>query len=238
MKLDILAVAAHPDDIELACSGTLMHHLHLGKKVGILDLTQGELGTRGNASIRLKEAQNAAEILGISLRDNLGLDDGFFQNDKSHQLEIIKKIRQYQPEIVLCNALTDRHPDHGRAAELVSNACFYSGLVKIETIADGLIQNPWRPKTVYHYIQDYHQKPDFVLDISDFMDQKMDSIKAFKSQFYDPQSTEPNSPISSKEFLDFVIARAAEFGRQIGVKYAEGFTSKRYLGIKNLFDLI
>lgn len=238
MKLDILAIAAHPDDIELACSGTLIHHIQLGKKVGVLDLTQGELGTRGNASLRLKEAQKASEILGITLRDNLGFDDGFFQNDKNHQLEIIKKIRQYQPEIVLCNAVTDRHPDHGRAAELVSNACFYSGLVKIETILDSHIQMPWRPKAVYHYIQDKHQKPDFVFDISDYMDQKMESIKAFKSQFYDPQSTEPHSPISSKDFLDFVKARAAEFGRQIGVKYAEGFTSKRYLGIKNLFDLI
>ena len=238
MKLDILAIAAHPDDVELACSGTLLHHIKMGKKVGVLDLTQGELGTRGNATLRLQEAKKAATILGISVRDNLGFEDAFFEKNKANQLEIIKKIRQYKPEIILCNAIQDRHPDHARASSLVSEACFYAGLIKIETILDGESQGAWRPKAVYHYIQDRYSKPDFVIDITDYMDIKMESILSFSSQFYNPNSTEPESPISSREFLEFTKSRAAEFGRQIGVKYAEGFTVERLIGINNLFDLV
>ena len=237
MKLDILAIAAHPDDIELACSGTILHHINMGKKVGVLDLTQGELGTRGSSELRLQEAKKAAKIMGISMRENLGFDDGFFENNKTNQLEIIKKIRLYQPEIILCNAIQDRHPDHARASTLVSESCFYSGLIKLETIIDNKIQACWRPKAVYHYIQDRYSKPDFVIDITPYMDKKMESILAFESQFYNPNSKEPESPISSKEFLEFTKSRAAEFGRQIGVKYAEGFTVERLIGVKNLFDL-
>lgn len=237
MKLDILAIAAHPDDIELACSGTILHHINMGKKVGILDLTQGELGTRGSSVLRLQEAKKAAKIMGISVRENLGFDDGFFENNKSNQLEIIKKIRLYQPEIILCNAIQDRHPDHARASTLVSESCFYSGLIKLETILDNKMQASWRPKAVYHYVQDRYSKPDFVVDITSYMDKKMESILAFESQFYNPNSKEPESPISSKEFLEFTKSRAAEFGRQIGVKYAEGFTVERLIGVNNLFDL-
>ena len=237
MKLDILAIAAHPDDIELACSGTILHHINMGKKVGILDLTQGELGTRGSSVLRLQEAKKATKIMGISVRENLGFDDGFFENNKSNQLEIIKKIRLYQPEIILCNAIQDRHPDHARASTLVSESCFYSGLIKLETILDNKIQASWRPKAVYHYVQDRYSKPDFVVDITSYMDKKMESILAFESQFYNPNSKEPESPISSKEFLEFTKSRAAEFGRQIGVKYAEGFTVERLIGVNNLFDL-
>ncbi len=237
MKLDILAIAAHPDDIELACSGTILHHINMGKKVGILDLTQGELGTRGSSVLRLQEAKKAAKIMGISVRENLGFDDGFFENTKSNQLEIIKKIRLYQPEIILCNAIQDRHPDHARASTLVSESCFYSGLIKLETILDNKMQASWRPKAVYHYVQDRYSKPDFVVDITSYMDKKMESILAFESQFYNPNSKEPESPISSKEFLEFTKSRAAEFGRQIGVKYAEGFTVERLIGVNNLFDL-
>lgn len=237
MKLDILAIGAHPDDIELSCGGTILKHISLGKKCGILDLTQGELGTRGTAEIRIIEAANAAKILGVSVRDNLKMADGFFINDKQHQLEIIKKIRQYQPEIILCNAVHDRHPDHARAARLVSEACFYSGLIKVETEFNGNTQKAWRPKAVYHYIQDRQLKPDFAVDVTAFVDKKMEAIQAFKSQFYNPNSKEPESPISVKNFLDLQKAKMIVFGRDIGVDYAEGFTVERTIGVDNLFDI-
>lgn len=237
MKLDILAVGVHPDDVELSCSGTVLKHIALGKKVGILDLTCGELGTRGSGELRLIEAQEAAKILGVSVRDNLKMADGFFKNDQAHQLEIIKKIRQYQPEIVLCNAVSDRHPDHGRAAQLVSEACFYSGLRKVETTLDGVVQTAWRPKAVYHYIQDHQLKPDFVVDITPFMEKKMEAIKAFKSQFYDPNSKEPESPISVKNFFDVVKGKNAVFGRDAGFEFAEGFNVERSIGVTDLFQI-
>ncbi|OFY83078.1 MAG: bacillithiol biosynthesis deacetylase BshB1 [Bacteroidetes bacterium RIFCSPLOWO2_12_FULL_35_15] len=237
MKLDILAIGVHPDDVELSCSGTLLKHMALGKKCGILDLTQGELGTRGSAELRLKEAAKAAKIIGIEVRENLKMADGFFKNDKEHQLAIIKIIRKYQPEIILCNAVSDRHPDHSRAAQLISEACFYSGLIKVETKIKGAKQNSWRPKAVYHYIQDKQLKPDFVVDISEYIDKKMEAIQAFKSQFFDPDSKEPESPISVKNFLDVVKAKMTVFGRDAGFEFAEGFTVERTIGVNDLFDL-
>jgi bacillithiol biosynthesis deacetylase BshB1 len=237
MKLDILAIGVHPDDVELSCSGTLLKHIAMGKKCGILDLTCGELGTRGSGELRLTEAANAAKILGVSVRENLKMADGFFKNDKEHQLEIIKILREYQPEIILCNAVSDRHPDHARAAELVSEACFYSGLIKVSTSFQGKEQAAWRPKTVYHYIQDRQLKPDFVIDITPFIDKKMEAIKAFKSQFYDPNSKEPESPISVANFFDVVKGKMGVFGRDAGYDYAEGFTVERSMGVNNLFDL-
>lgn len=237
MKIDILAIGVHPDDVELSCSGTLMKHIRAGKKIGILDLTKGELGTRGNASLRAKEATAAAKILGVAFRDNLGVKDGFFQNDAAHQLKLIQKIRLYQPEIILCNAVSDRHPDHGRAAQLVSEACFYAGLIKVKTKHKGKEQLPHRPKAVYHYIQDRFIKPDFVVDVTPFIDKKMEAILAFSSQFYNPKSKEPVTPISTSDFIDFVKARMMNFGRDINVKYAEGFTVERTIGVNNIFDL-
>lgn len=237
MKLDILAIGAHPDDVELSCSGTLLKHIAMGKKCGVVDLTQGELGTRGSGPLRLEEAADAAKILGLSVRDNLGMADGFFVNDKEHQLAIIKKIRQYQPEILLCNAVSDRHPDHGRAAKLVYDACFYSGLRRIETDLDGAAQAAWRPKVIYHYIQDHHLKPDFVVDVTEFIEKKMEAIRAFKSQFYDPDSKEPESPISVKNFFDVVKGKMSVFGRDAGFDFAEGFNVERVIGVKDLFDL-
>jgi bacillithiol biosynthesis deacetylase BshB1 len=238
MKLDILAIGVHPDDVELSCAGTILKHIALGKKCGILDLTSGELGTRGSGELRLTEAANAAKILGVSVRDNLKMADGFFKNDKEHQLEIIKKIREYQPEIVLCNAVSDRHPDHGRAAALVSEACFYSGLIRIETKHKGVNQQSWRPKAVYHYIQDRQLKPDFVVDVSSFFEKKMEAIQAFKSQFYNPESNEPASAISVKNFLEVVKGKMAVFGRDAGFEYAEGFTVERTIGIDNIFNIL
>lgn len=238
MKLDILAIGVHPDDVELSCSGTILKHIALGKKCGIVDLTSGELGTRGSGELRLVEAANAAKILGVSVRDNLGMADGFFKNDKEHQLEIIKKIREYQPEIILCNAASDRHPDHGRASALVSEACFYSGLMRVETQLNSINQKAWRPKAVYHYIQDRQLKPDFVVDITAFVGKKMEAIQAFKSQFYNPDSTEPESPISMKNFFDVVKGKMTVFGRDAGFEYAEGFTVERTIGVENLFELI
>lgn len=238
MKLDILAIGVHPDDVELSCGGTLLKHIALGKTCGILDLTCGELGTRGSGELRLIEAQDSAQILGVSIRDNLKMADGFFKNDQEHQLQIIKKIREYQPEIIICNAITDRHPDHGRASQLVSEACFYSGLIRIETELNGMKQASWRPKHIYHYIQDRHLKPDFVVDVTPFFDKKMEAIKAFKSQFYNPNSTEPESPISMKNFFDFVKGRMCVLGRDAGFEYAEGFTAERVIGVNNLFDIV
>ncbi|MFY8180792.1 MAG: bacillithiol biosynthesis deacetylase BshB1 [Flavobacterium sp.] len=237
MKLDILAFGAHPDDVELGCSGTIAKEISLGKKVGIIDLTRGELGTRGSVEIRNSESAKASQILGVSVRENLDMRDGFFVNDEAHQLKIIEMIRKYQPEIVLCNAIDDRHIDHGKGSKLVSDACFLSGLRMIETEFNGEKQSAWRPKVVYHYIQWKNLEPDFVVDISDFMEVKMQSILAYGSQFYDPNSKEPESPISSKNFLDSVKYRAQDLGRITGVAYAEGYTVERYLTVNSLSDL-
>ncbi len=240
MKLDILAFGAHPDDAELGAGATIAKEIANGKKVGIIDLTRGELGTRGSAEIRDKEAAKAAEILGITVRENLEFADGFLINNKEHQLVIIQMIRKYRPEIVLCNAIEDRHIDHAKGSNLVSDACFLSGLIKIDTKLDGndVWQEPWRPKYVYHYIQWKNLEPDFVVDVSDFIAKKTEAILAYSSQFYDPKSDEPETPISSKNFIDSVNYRARDLGRYIGVEYAEGFTVERYVAVRNLSDLI
>jgi bacillithiol biosynthesis deacetylase BshB1 len=238
MKIDLLAFAAHPDDVELTCSGTLMRHKDLGYKIGIVDLTAGQLGTRGTAASRAEEAAEASKILGLDVRENLGMEDGFFVNDQAHQLKVIAAIRAYRPDVVFCNAVRDRHIDHGRGASLVSDSCFLSGLAKIETFRDGNKQEPWRPKTVYHYIQDRYIEPDFVVDISDYYERKMAGILAYKTQFYTGDSDLPQTPISSRDFLDFLEGRARDFGRSIGVKFAEGFTVERTPGVKDVFDLL
>ena len=239
MKLNILAFAAHPDDIELSCAGTLAKHAEMGENVGIIDLTEGEMGTRGTPKKRLEEAAASADILGLKIRENLGFDDAFFKNDLPHQKEIVKKIRQYQPDIILANAVTDRHPDHARASELISESVFLAGLKKFETIDDnGNIQEAYRPNKVYHYIQSLPITPDFVVDVSDQWQKKMNSIKAFDSQFYKQDSNEPETYISSPRFMKMIEARAMEFGQIIGVDYAEGFTVERYLGVKDLNGLI
>jgi len=237
MKLDILAFGAHPDDVELGCGATIAKEISLGKKVGIIDLTQGELGTRGSVEIRYNEAAEAARILGIHARENLRFRDGFFVNDEQHQLEVIKMIRKYRPEIVLCNAIDDRHIDHGKGSKLVSDACFLSGLRRIETSIDGVEQEAWRPKLVYHYIQWKDIKPDFVVDVSDFMEQKLDAVMAYSSQFFDPNSNEPTSPIATKNFTESIEYRAKDLGRLIFVDYAEGFTVERYVAVNSLEDL-
>ncbi|WP_295181870.1 bacillithiol biosynthesis deacetylase BshB1 [uncultured Christiangramia sp.] len=238
MKLDILAIGAHPDDVELSCAGTIAKEISRGKKVGILDLTRGELGTRGTAEIRDQEAAAAAEVLGVEVRENLEFSDAFFTNNASHQMEIIKMIRKYQPEIVLCNAVDDRHIDHGKAAKLISDACFLSGLRKIETIMNGDSQNAWRPKHVFHYIQWKNLKPDFVVDITGFLDKKIDSVKAYRSQFYSEDSKEPETPISSSNFLDSITYRAQDMGRLINTEHAEGYNVDRYVAVDSVFDLI
>ena len=238
MKLDILAIGAHPDDVELGCSATLAKEISRGKKVGILDLTRGELGTRGSAEIRDAEASKAAELLGVSHRENLGFKDGFFVNDEWHQMAIIRMIRKYQPEIVLCNAVRDRHIDHGKGSKLVSDACFLSGLRRIQTEIEGADQEAWRPKLVYHYIQWENIKPDFVVDVTGFIDKKIEAVMAYSSQFYDPDSKEPVSPISSQNFLESISYRARDLGRLIGTDYAEGYTVERFVAVDNLDQLI
>jgi bacillithiol biosynthesis deacetylase BshB1 len=237
MKLDILAIGAHPDDVELSCAGTLLSQIDKGFKVGILDLTHGELGTRGTGEIRLKEAEEAARILGVSVRENAGFADGFFENDKAHQIELIKYIRKYQPDVILTNAVHDRHPDHGRAAQLTIDAAFLSGLTKIETTLDGKPQVAFRPRAVYHYIQSLDIPPVFAIDITPYFDKKVEAIRAYKSQFHDPDSQEPETFISSPEFLEFSQSRASHFGVPIGVRYAEGFTTKRLIGVRSLNDI-
>ena len=237
-KLDILAFGAHPDDVELGCGATIAKEISLGKKVGIVDLTRGELGTRGSADLRDKEAANSAKILGVSVRENLKFADGFFMNDKEHQLEIIKMIRKYRPDIVLCNAIDDRHIDHPKGSNLVSDACFLSGLIKIETKLNGNVQEKWRPKQVYHYIQWKNIEPDFVVDVTGFVDKKTKSVLTYSSQFYDPKSKEPETPITSKNFIDSINYRARDLGRLIGVDFAEGFTTERYVAVENLDKLI
>ena len=237
MKLDILAIGAHPDDVELGAGATISKEIANGKKVGILDLTRGELGTRGNAEIRDKESINSSKVLGISIRENLRLQDGFFENNKENQLRIIEIIRKYQPEIVLINAREDRHPDHGRAHTLASTSCFLSGLIKIETTLNGSKQLPWRPKNIYSYIQWKYIEPDFVVDVSSFMNNKINAILEYKSQFFDPSSTEPETPISKDGFTDSIKNLGAEFGKITNVKYAEGFITERYPLIDSLFDI-
>lgn len=237
MKLDILAIGVHPDDVELSCAGTLLHHIQMGKKVGILDLTAGELGTRGSAEIRMKEAEAASRMMGAAVRVNLGMADGFFEYDKENLLEIIEIIRLFQPDIILTNTISDRHPDHGRAAKLTADACFYSGLIKIETQWEDEVQAPWRPKAVYHYVQDYYLEPDFVVDITPYVEKKIEIIQCYKTQFYDPDSKENNTPISTKSFMELVTGKAQLLGRPAGFEYAEAFTKTRTVGVKNLFDL-
>jgi len=233
-KLDILAFGVHPDDVELGCSGTILAAINEGKKVGIIDLTRGELGTRGTAETRDKEAADAAKILNVSVRQNLRMADGFFQIDEAHQRKVIQVLRKYQPEIVLCNAPEDRHPDHGRSAKLISDSAFLSGLRKIETTDGTEQQEAWRPKYVFHYIQDRFLQPGFVVDISDYMDQKIKSVLAYQTQFYNTELNEPQTYISSPEFLDSVKARAMMLGKRIGVKYAEGFISEKLIGVRSL----
>lgn len=238
MKLDLLIFAVHPDDAELGCSGTILKHKAAGKSVGVIDLTRGELGSRGSAEIRDAEAKAAAEILGLDVRENLAMRDGFFRNDEEHLLQIVRKIRQYQPEIVIGNAVTDRHPDHGRASQLINDAVFLSGLVKIQTEIDGQPQQQWRPRLLLHFIQDTYIKPDILVDVTPFWDKKMDSIHAYKTQFYSPDYEEENQTyISNPDFVKAVEARARDFGKSIGVTFAEGFTSAKLLGVESLFDL-
>jgi N-acetylglucosamine malate deacetylase 1 len=239
LKLDILVLPVHPDDAELGCAGTILKHIAEGKKVGIADLTRGELGTRGTAEIRDQEAAASAKILGLSVRENVGIPDGFFQNTAEYQLKVVEAIRKYQPEIIITNAYHDRHPDHGRANELVEASAFLSGLRKIETYFNGELQQPWRPKLVLHFIQDNYIKPDILVDVTEHWDKKIDSILAFGSQFYNPEwQDEPQTYISSPDFIQIIEARAREFGKSIQVKYAEGFTSRKILGVDSLFDLL
>lgn len=238
MKLDVLAFGVHPDDVELSCAGTLLVEQKNGRKTGITDLTLGELGTRGTAATRRTEASEAAAILGVAVRENLEMADGFFQNDESHQRKVITSIRKYQPEIILCNAPEDRHPDHGRSSRMVSDAAFLSGLMKIETELEGVQQEAWRPKYVFKYIQDRFLKPDFVIDISDVFDQKIEAIKAYRTQFHDEASDEPQTYISTPDFLDSVIYRHKWFGKMIGVKYAEGFITEKMIGLSNFGAII
>jgi bacillithiol biosynthesis deacetylase BshB1 len=238
MKADILAFGAHPDDVELGCGGTIAKEIAAGKTVVIVDLTRGELGTRGSAEIRDKESAQAARILGVAARENLRMADGFFVNDREHQMKVIRMVRKYRPEIVLCNAVTDRHIDHPKGSKLVSDACFLSGLIRIETELDGQKQQAWRPKEVFHYIQWHHIKPDVVVDITGFNEIRKEAILAYSSQFYDPNSDLPETPIATKNFLESLDYRARDLGRIIGTEYAEGFTSERHVAVKYLSDLI
>jgi N-acetylglucosamine malate deacetylase 1 len=239
MKLDILAFGAHPDDIELAASGTLLKHIKQGKRVGVVDLTLGELGTKGTAKTRMTEAHASAKILKLDIRENLQLADGFFEIDETNLLKVIHQIRKYKPEIVICNATSDRHPDHGRGGDLVSRACFLAGLIKVGTQNnDGSLQDAWRPKVVYRYVQDNWITPDLVVDITPYFETKMKSILAFETQFYNPEDKGPVTPISSPEFLEYIKGRALNFGRIIKVKYGEGFTVERSIGVTSFFDLI
>ncbi|SFT55985.1 bacillithiol biosynthesis deacetylase BshB1 [Lishizhenia tianjinensis] len=237
-KVDILAIGAHPDDVELSCAGTLLKEKAAGKKIAIVDLTEGELGSRGTVQTRYQEAENAGKILGIEARHNLRLADGFFEHTKENLLLLVEQIRRFRPEIVLANAVSDRHPDHGKGAKFISDACFLAGLLKIETDFEGESQEKWRPKAVYHYIQDRHLKPDFVVDVTPYVEDKFKSIFAYETQFYKEGSEGPNTPISGKEFVEFLKGRMREFGRPIGAEFAEGYTVERIAGVNSLFDLI
>ncbi|HMO32069.1 MAG TPA: bacillithiol biosynthesis deacetylase BshB1 [Lacibacter sp.] len=238
MKLDILAFGVHPDDVELSCAGTLMTEMAHGKKVGVIDLTRGELGTRGTPHTRQEEADEAARIMGIAVRENLGMRDGFFRNDEEHQLQVIRQIRRFQPEIVLCNAVEDRHPDHGRSSRLVSDSCFLAGLRKISTQWEGSEQEAWRPRYVFHYIQDRYLNPGFVVDVSAVFDRKIDAIRAYGTQFHNPELDEPQTYISTPGYLESVIYRHKMFGKMIGVDYAEGFVTEKMIGIRTFDSLI
>lgn len=237
MKINVLAIGAHPDDVELGASGTLLSMKEQGYSIGIIDMTRGELGTRGSAELRTEEAERSAKILKLDARENLDLSDGFFEENEASLLKLVYAIRKYQPDVVLANAMHDRHPDHGRAGKLISRACFLSGLIKIKTLNEGVEQAKWRPKAVYHYMQDMNLKADFVVDVTAHWKTKMESILAFSSQFYDPSSQEPESPISSKAFMDFLEGRARDIGRNIGVEFGEAFTVDRPIGVKNIMDL-
>ncbi len=237
MKLDILVLAAHPDDAELGCGGTIIKHVKAGYKVGVIDFTRGELGTRGDVTSRQVEATDSAKLMGLSIRENLGLPDGFFQNSKEHQLSVVRAIRKYQPDIVLANATYDRHPDHGRGSDLAFEACFLAGLAKVESELEGTKQAAWRPSAVYHYIQSQFITPHFIVDISDSWVKKSEAIRLFKTQFYDPSSKEPDTYISNPGFLKMLESRAIELGHAIGVKYGEGFVARRWIGVKSLFDV-
>lgn len=236
--VDILAFGVHPDDVELSCSGTLLKHIAEGCSVAIVDLTQGELGTRGSGELRLVEAEVARNILGVKFRENLSMADGLFAVDEANRLKVVEMVRKYRPKIVLANAVHDRHPDHGRAGQLVSESCFLAGLPKLETVLNGQQQEAWRPAAVYHYVQDRYIKPDVVFDITPYFEQKIAAIKAYSSQFYDSESDAPETPISGKDFFDFLRGRAKEFGRPIGVELAEGFTAERLVGVRSFFDLV
>jgi bacillithiol biosynthesis deacetylase BshB1 len=239
MKLDVLAIGVHPDDVELGCSGTLIKEVKRGKKAGVIDLTQGELGTRGTIETRFQEAEEAAKIMGVSVRENLKMRDGFFQNDEANQLQLIQAIRKYQPEIIIGNILEDRHPDHGRAGQLIYDACFLSGLKQVKTKdEEGREQEKWRPKQLLHYLQDRFYEPDVIIDITEVWEQRLQSIKAYKTQFHNPGSNEDETYISSPEFLESIIARARLLGKRIGVQFAEGFISKKSIGISNLDALV
>ncbi len=237
MKLDILAFGAHPDDVEISMGGTILHYVSKGKKVGIVDLTEGELGTRGTVESRYAEAAAASKFMGIETRVNLKMKDGFFQHNEENLMKLIEQIRQFKPEIVFANSISDRHPDHGKGSKLVAEAAYLSGLSKIKSAWQETEQEAYRPRLVLHYIQDYFITPNVVFDVSPFMEQKIQAINCYKTQFYDPTSTEPNTPISGKDFLDFLRGRMKEFGRPIGAEYAEGFTSNKYLGITDVFQL-
>lgn len=237
MKLDILVLAAHPDDAELGCGATIAKQVSLGRKVGVIDFTQGELGTRGTIQTRAQEAKDSASILGLAVRVNLGFKDGFFVNNEVHQLAVIRLLRKFQPEIVLANAIYDRHPDHGKGSDLAFDSCFYSGLAKIETKDEGKMQSAWRPKHLYHYIQSQLIPPDFVVDVSDFWETKMNAVRAFKTQFYDPTSDEPETFISNPGFMKLLESRGQEFGYSIGAKYGEGFTVRKVIGVDDIFSL-
>lgn len=237
-KIDILAIGAHPDDIELGCGGTILNEIHKGKKVGLIDLTAGELGTRGSVEKRKQESNKASKILGVDFRLNLGMKDGFIKNDENSQIQIIRFIRKYQPDVIICNAPDDRHVDHAEASKLVVSSSFLSGLVKINTKLDNNNQKPWRPNNVYHYIQWKNLEPTFVVDISQHIEKKMEAVLSYDSQFYNPKSEEPDTLISSEKFLDSITARSADFGRLIGVEHAEGFISNKLVGVKSLNDLL
>ncbi|WP_144281767.1 bacillithiol biosynthesis deacetylase BshB1 [Chryseobacterium echinoideorum] len=238
MKIDILAIGAHPDDVELGCGGTLAKLISEGKTCAIVDLTKGELGTRGTEYTRKEEAEKAAEILGVAARENLGFKDGFLVNSEEYQLEIVKVIRKYRPDIVLSNAIDDRHPDHAKASKLVSDACFLSGLMKIETQLNESKQEVWRPKQIFNYIQWKNVEPEFVIDISEHLDKKLDACAAYRTQFYDANSEEPVTPIATKDFFESLTYRAQDLGRLSGVTYAEGFTSEKLIALKNFDGIV
>ena len=239
MKLDVMAIGSHPDDVELGCSGTLIKEINRGKKVGIIDLTQGELGTRGTIETRYQEAANAAMVMGVSVRENLKMRDGFFKNDEEHQMQLVQVFRKYQPEIVIGNILEDRHPDHGRGGWMIYDACFLSGLRQVKSLDEnGKEQEKWRPKMLLHYIQDRFYEPDVIIDVSDVWEKRMEAIRAYRTQFYDPNSKEPQSYLSNPEFMEFLAARAREYGKRIGVQYGEGFVSKKSIGLRDLSGLV